>query len=293
MINNLLRYLKKNLPKSFFIRLRKIYYFILKKVHLRISEKELREILTDKLGIKKGSVVFIHSAVDKLYLKFPYYDLLPILRDAVGPEGTLLFSCSHILIRAEEYLMKPGAVFDVKRSVTIRGILPEMARMEKDAFRSLHPTNSVVAIGKYAKELTYSHQDTIYPCGEKSPFYEIIKYNGIIVGLGVDVDRLSFVHSVEDVMKEEFPVKTRLDKVFECKVIDYERNVRYINTLVAKEMKYRNVRRFMKNYIPKNICNYFSYKGVSFFRADANKLFEKLVILAREGKTIYFQKAEK
>ena len=59
MINKLLRYLKKHLPKSIFIRLRKSYYFILKKVHPQISEKELRTILTDKLGIKKGSVVFI------------------------------------------------------------------------------------------------------------------------------------------------------------------------------------------------------------------------------------------
>ena len=163
-----------------------------------------------------------------------------------------------------------------------------MARQEKNAYRSLHPTNSVVALGKYAKELTQYHQDTIYPCGEKSPFYEITKYNGIIIGLGVSVDRLSFVHSVEDVMKEEFPFKTRNDKVYECKVIDNERNTRLVKTLVAaQEIKNRHGKRFIKAYIPPDICKLFNYKGVSFFRADSKKLFGKMVILAKEGKTIY------
>lgn len=288
MITKLLLFLKKHLPKLFFIRLRKVYYFFLNNIHPRISENEFKKILTDKLGIKEGSVVFIHSSVDKMFLSFPFYNLLPILKDAVGPEGTLLFPCSHIKIRAEEFLKTPDAVFDVKRSVTIRGILPEMARQEKNAYRSLHPTNSVVAIGKYAKELTQYHQDTIYPCGEKSPFYEITKYYGIIIGLGVSVDRLSFVHSVEDVMKEEFPLKTRNDKVYECKVIDNERNTRLVKTLVAaQEINNRNVKRFIKANIPRDICKLINYKGVAFFRADSKKLFGKMVILAKEGKTIY------
>jgi aminoglycoside 3-N-acetyltransferase len=166
--------------------------------------------------------------------------------------------------------------------------LPEIARMEEDAFRSLHPTNSVVAIGKYARELTQYHQETIYPCGEKSPFYEITKYNGIIIGLGVSVDRLSFVHTVEDVMKEEFPLKTRTDKVYECRVIDKYGNSTLVKTLVAsKEIKDRNVKRFMKLYIPKDICKHLTYKGVSFFMADSKRLFEEMVILVKEGKTIY------
>jgi aminoglycoside 3-N-acetyltransferase len=145
-----------------------------------------------------------------------------------------------------------------------------------------------VAIGRYADELTRYHQDTIYPCGEKSPFYEIIKYNGIIIGLGVSVDRLSFAHTVEDVMKDEFPFKTRNEKVYECKVIDYEGKTRLIRTLVAsKEIIHRNGIKFVKNYIPRDICRLIKYKGISFFTADSKRLFEKMVLLAKEGKTIY------
>ena len=205
MLARLLKFLKKHLPNSLFIKLRKGYYLLINTIHHHISEDEFKKILTDQLGIKKGAVVFIHSSVDKMFISFPFYNILPILKDLVGTEGTLVFPSSHIKIRAEDYLKNPNALFDINRTPTVRGILPEMARQDKDAYRSLHPTNSIVAIGKYAKELTQYHQDTIYPCGEKSPFYEITKYYGIIIGLGVSVDQLSFVHCVEDVMKKESP----------------------------------------------------------------------------------------
>jgi len=288
MVQKVLISLKNHLPKTLFIRLRKGYYFALNRLHPRISESEFRHILTERLGVRKGSVVFIHSSVDKLFLSFPFYDLLQILKDLAGPEGTLLFPASHFNIRAEEYLNSPNAVFDVKRSVTVRGLLPEMARMDENACRSLHPTNSVVAIGRYAEELTQYHQDTVYPLGEKSPFYEMIKYGGIIIGLGISVDRLSFVHCVEDVMKEGFPLKTRNEEIYECKVIDNDRNIRKIKTLVASpEIQHRNVIKFFRKYIPEDICKVMTCKGVSFFTADSKKLFDKMLLLAKEGKTIY------
>jgi aminoglycoside 3-N-acetyltransferase len=288
MLSDILNFLKKHLPKKLFLRLRKVYYFLLSNFHPRISETEFRDIVTNKLGVKKGSVVFIHSSVDNMFLDFPFYDLLPLLKEAAGKEGTLVFPSSHIKVRAEEYLNKADAVFDVLRSVTIRGILPEMARMDEDAIRSLHPTNSVVAIGRLAEELVSGHENTIYPCGEGTPFFELTNHEGIIIGLGVDVDHLSFVHSVEDVMKETFPLKTRCDKVYECKVIDRERNVRIIKTLVASNKTgNRNVKKFMKNHVSGDICKRFTFKGVPFFTADAKKLFDRMVILAKEGKTIY------
>jgi len=288
MAGKLVMSLKKRLPVKLLQRLRKLYNFFLKKFNLLISKEEFRLLLTNKLGVKKGSVVFIHSSVDKMFLGFSYLDILPMLREIVGSEGTLIFPCSHIKIRAEEYLENPEAVFDVKHSVTVRGILPEIARQEDDAFRSLHPTNSVVAIGKLARELTIHHHETIYPCGEKSPFFEITRYNGLILGLGISVDRLSFVHSVEDVMKEEFPVRTRLDKKYECKVIDNDNNRLTVLTLAAsREIGHRNVKKFIRKYITEDVCRLFRYKGVPFFSADSKKLFDIMASLAREGKTIY------
>jgi aminoglycoside 3-N-acetyltransferase len=128
-----------------------------------------------------------------LNIDFSPFKVLQILIDLVGPEGTLIFPAWHFNYRAEDYLKKEN-IFDVKLSPTVMGLLPELARRHSSAFRSAHPTTSIVAIGKYAKELTEDHEKSIYPCGEMSPYYKMMKYDAIIVGLGVTSHFVSFVH---------------------------------------------------------------------------------------------------
>jgi len=261
----------------------------------RISEQELIPILTEKLGLYKGAVVFIHSSVDRMRLDFPLYKLLQILLDIVGrEEGSLIFPTAHFDIRAEEYLTNNSdtVIFDVRKSPTVRGLLPEIARRKKNAVRSLHPTESIAVIGKYASELTETHHQSIYPCGELSPFYKMMKYNGLIIGMGVSIFNLSFVHCVEDVMKDRFPIKTRIDKEFDCKVRNYEGDLITVKTLAAHQrITHHNVLRFFKRYIPANICKQVKFKNVDFFVADSNALFNKMEALAGEKKTIYTKKA--
>ena len=93
-----------------------------------------------------------------------------------------------------------------------------MARRYPGADRSLHPTNSIVAIGKHADAIVGAHHFDIYPCGEKSPYYRVMQMGGIIAGRGVNANFMSFVHCPEDLKKQQFPVKTRLDEVFEAQV---------------------------------------------------------------------------
>jgi aminoglycoside 3-N-acetyltransferase len=275
-----------------FRRLRRVYLKIKRKVYRPFTEEQFRQILTEKLGIKKGSVVFVHSAADNLNLAFPFYKILPMLLDIVGEEGTVLFPCWHFDYRAEEYLEKDG-VFDVKKSPAVLGILAEFARHYKNACRSYHPTASVVAIGKHAQELTKDHVLSEYPCDENSPFYKIIQYNGIIVGLGVSTYNLSFVHCVEDVMKKDFPLKTRTDKVYDAKVRKPDGEMIVVKTRAAHwQIRYREVEAYVHQYIPVSICNDFKFKATKFFTANAAELFTKMKSLATDGITIYKSEAE-
>src|SRR4030042_5188598 len=187
----------------------------------KLSEAAFRRLLTERLHLRAGSVVFIHSSTDSMNLGFPLVRVLPILQETVVEEGPLLFPCYHIRGRAEEYLRR-GDVFDVANTGTVMGILPELARRQKGAFRSLHPTNSVVAIGKHAQVLTKTHPESIYPCGEQSPYYKIVHYDGIVIGLGVDTRSLSLPHCIEDIWQDRFPLQTRMPEVFPAKVIDWD-----------------------------------------------------------------------
>ncbi len=275
-------------PESFFKTLRKAYYRLNGFLYPPLNEEQFKAVLTDKLGVKKGMILYIHSSMDKLNIAFSAYRLLEILLQAVGSNGTIAFPCWHYQGRAEDFLKQPNAVFNVKRSPTTMGLLPELARRHKNAVRSLHPTASVVAIGAKAIELIEEHPFDIYPNGEKSPLYKLMKYNSRIIGLGEKVVSLSFVHVVEDIMKEQFPLQTLSDNPVRCKVIDSDNNERFFETLLPhKNISRRNIPGFFKRYISKDACKSFTYKGINYFSANPVLLFDTLKTLAEKGKTIY------
>jgi aminoglycoside 3-N-acetyltransferase len=247
--------------------------------------------LTEELKIAKGSIVFIHSSVDNLNINFDTFRLLEILLETVGEEGTLVFPCWHFTNRAEEYL-RSDKVFDVRRSPSALGMLSEMARRYPGAKRSLHPINSIVAIGKHADTITGSHHTDIYPCGESSPYYLAMQMGGIIAGIGVNANFMSFVHCPEDMLKNQYPVKTRLDQVFEAKVKKEDGSVVIVKTLAAHpQIKNNDIIGFLKKYIPKSTCKNITIKGNRFFIAHPKDLFDTIVELAKENKTIYTDKA--
>ncbi len=278
-------------PPSVFIGLRKVYRRFLLKWFPPLSEKEFRKILGGELGIAKDSVVFIHGSVDNLNISFESWRLLEILLETVGEDGTLVFPCWHFTYRAEDYL-NSGKIFDVKRSPSALGMLSEMARRYPGAHRSLHPTNSIVAIGKHAASITEFHHTDIYPCGEMSPYYRSMELGCIIAGIGVNANFMSFVHCPEDVLKQQFPVKTRLDKVFDAKVKTADGTLKPVPTLVAHpQIKHNNINGFLKKYVPEEVCRNFTVKGNRFFVAHSRELFNSIVELSKENKTIYTPKA--
>jgi aminoglycoside 3-N-acetyltransferase len=273
-------------------RIRSIYRRAKRLWYPKLTEEKFREILTEQLGVKKGSVVFIHSSLDNLNIAFPLSRVFPILLDVVGEEGTLVFPCWHYNQPAVEYLKNKDSLFDINESPSLLGILTELARRYPGAHRSLHPTSSCVSIGKYAEEITKDHHLSVLPCDEHSPLYKIIKLNGIIIGLGVNSYNLSFVHCVEDVMKEKFPVKTRTDEVFETKVKDAEGKIIVMKTKAPHpQIKHRNIQKYFKEHIPARVGRDFYINGTKHFTANSGELFDKMAELATKGITIYTKEA--
>ncbi len=287
-------HLQKWLPNDFFAWMKKKYRSFRQDNLRKVSEAEFRAILTEQLYVKEGSTVFVHSSVNNLLINFPATKVIEILRDIVGEEGTLLFPTFHIDIRAEDHL-RTNPVFNVRRSPTKMGLLPEFARRLKGAKRSLHPYYSVVAIGKNAEEFVNEHHNSIYPCGELSPFYKMVEKQGIIIGIGVAAyQSLTFLHCVEDIMKKDFPIETRTGEVFKARVLNENKEEIIVETLVPHiRIGYRNLKKFLDRYIPKSICLSKNIKGMIFFTAQAKPLFEKQIELARERKTIYTKEAFK
>jgi len=255
----------------------------------KLSESRFTEILTGDLRLQSGDVVFVHSSLDQLNLDFPFYRVLTLLRNVIGPGGTMLFpTYPNHRISSYEYLLR-GKVFDVRRTPSYAGLLTEFARKQPAALRSLHPTKSVCAIGPLARELTNSHQNSRYPYDSGSPFYKLTEHRGKIVGLGVWTSRLSFVYCVDDALKDHFPVPVYHDRVFAVPCIDYDGQTQIVETY-AHNMPVIDAHEgpnFFRTHVANDVCADLTIQGMKFFRADARRLFDDLMELARQGITVY------
>lgn len=160
------------------------------------------------LGIEPGDVVMVHAAVSRIGAVLGGPDaVIGALRDAVGPEGTLMayadWDASY-----EDLLDADGHVpaawrdyvppFDKATSRAIRdnGILPEFLRTTPDAQRSGNPGASVVAVGRRAGDLTENHQ-LDYGYGENSPLARLVAVGGKVLMLGAPHDTITLLHHAE------------------------------------------------------------------------------------------------
>jgi len=255
----------------------------------QLTETEFTGILTERLGLHAGNVVYVHSSIDRLNLGFPFYRILPLIQNMIGERGTVLFPTypNRSPISSYEYL-RAGTVFDVRRTPSYTGILTEFARRHGGALRSLHPTKSVCAIGPAAEWLTSTHQQSPYPYDVPSPYYKLIESEATIVGVGVWTEYLSFVYCIDDAMKGNQPVQTYYPEIFRAKCINYGGEEEIVETYAHDMTRcVHDIPQFMKRHIATDICEDLTVNGMKFFRADARRLFAAMLPLAKRGITVY------
>lgn len=251
-----------------------------------LSEARLRDLLAGKLQVARGDIVFVHSSLDGMQLDFPWFKVLAILREAVGPRGTLVFPTYPRGLSYE--FLSQGNVFDVHSTPSFTGALSELARRVPGAVRSLHPTKSVCAIGPAAEELCATHHQSPYPYDATSPYFKLLRMGGKAIGLGVSTARMSFVHAVDDYFKGSFPVRVYHPRVFQASCIDASGRNLLVETYAHDMNQMRHdVPRFCKRHLPRFVCEDLKIAGARFFRADVGATLQAMVELVPRGITIY------
>ena len=123
--------------------------------HPPLTEEDFTDILVNSLGLRPGDVVYVHSASDRLNLAFPFYRILFLIQETIGPSGTMLFpTYPNHRISSYEYLQQ-GNVFDVRKSPSYTGILTEFARRQRTAVRIRSPKigrRSHISIGRTERQ---------------------------------------------------------------------------------------------------------------------------------------------
>lgn len=179
-------------------------------------------------------------------------------------------------------------VFDVRTAPIAMGAVNERIASMSGALRSIHPTHSVVAIGPDAELYTSSHHLDDTPFGIHSPYRKLIERRAHILSFGATINNMTFIHAVEDLLGEKYPVKV-YGKRYLAKCIDYSGNELTVSTPVHDKLT--AVRRDLSFLLPDGIVNGYIKKwdlGEGYvLDIDAYALAKRYIELLRQGKSIY------
>jgi len=156
------------------------------------------------VGVGAGDFLLVHSSLSALgWVEGGAGTVLSALREAVGPEGTVLFPAFTCCFRtlgvcAKTWDFRP---FDPNDTAALRwtgSLARELLRTEPGTLRSRHLTNSWTGFGPRAAWALADHEPTDPPFGANSPLAKALEAKGKAVFLGADVKSCTFLHHVED-----------------------------------------------------------------------------------------------
>lgn len=147
------------------------------------------------MEIQPGDILLVHSALSSIGLVEGGADtVIDALLDAIGPEGTLVMST----------LTGWDAPFDPANTPSAVGAISENFRKRPGVLRSLHPVHSVAALGPKAAYIVQGHELCETGCGPGTPYMKIAELSGKILLLGVDMDRNTMMHTLEELIDARF-----------------------------------------------------------------------------------------
>lgn len=229
-------------------------------------------------GIKSGDAIMVHSSLSKIgYVEHGANTLINALLQTIGTEGTLMMPAFPAVGYNYDYL-KTQPVFDVKQTPSKMGIVTETFRKQPNVLRSLHPTDSVSAKGKQALYLVKDHFAQLTPYNANSPFYRLCQWKGKILMIGVDLNSLTNLHTLEDAVSDfEYPVYHKT--IFTTSLIDHDGKKLSMQTKVHDPVysKKRRCNDLMPYFEKAGFLKHFKIGKANCMLIEADKMHEWMV----------------
>ncbi|MBO5566250.1 MAG: AAC(3) family N-acetyltransferase [Succinivibrio sp.] len=159
-----------------------------------------------------SDMFFIKMYCRRHNLAFDENELIDKLKEAVGPEGTLM-------IRAFNWDFCKGVPFDIRKTPSQTGSLGNVALERSDFLRTKHPLYSWLVYGRYQEFLCSTDPENSFGEGSIFDFLCANKAKLLTVG-NTSVSGFSHFHHAEQLAK----VPYRYHKFFIADYIDYEGN---------------------------------------------------------------------
>jgi aminoglycoside 3-N-acetyltransferase len=161
-----------------------------------------------RIGVRRGGILLVHSSLSALgYVPGGPETVILGLLDALGAgDGT---NAGTLLLPALSYQYTrwsgdPVPLFDVHKTPSNVGTIPEHFRTRPGTLRSINPTHSVCGVGPRADEILGEHHLDETPCGPHSPFRKLRDLGGQILMLGCGLRPNTSMHGVEEVAEAPY-----------------------------------------------------------------------------------------
>ncbi len=143
------------------------------------------------LGINKNDIIMIHSSLKKVgEIEGGGDTLLEAFCEHLKDNGLLVLPC-HTWGTIDE-----GGVYDIDTPSNL-GVMPNLFRVRQGVFRSMHPTHSVCAFGKGAKDFVVGELGNNAYCGNGC-MKKLFDMAGKVLLLGVTLTSCTFFHYIEE-----------------------------------------------------------------------------------------------
>ncbi|WP_373126558.1 AAC(3) family N-acetyltransferase [Bacteroides sp. HPS0048] len=197
----------------------------------------------ENLGVKKGSLLIVHSSYDALERTGLSPDeIIDALLELIGCDGTLAMP----VIRRYKEQPKKGkeyitcnmdtikCTYNVQRSRVVTGFLPYYMMLRKNCVISRHPLNPMAAIGPLAELMMKNNIEGEKPSphGSNSSWKFCLDNKAIVIGLGVDLGHYLTITHVAEEAYSDWPI---MDWYRERKftIVDHD----YTRDIVVRERK--------------------------------------------------------
>lgn len=142
------------------------------------------------IGVQPGDGLLVHSALQFLGRPAGGTGMyLTVLMDRLGADGTLV-------VPTFNFGFARGIPYDPAQTPSQgMGVFSEWVRQQPQSHRTLHPLQSVAAIGHYARDL--AGQDTTSAFDPGSAFERMLDLDFKLLLLGADIQAASMIHYSE------------------------------------------------------------------------------------------------
>ena len=145
-----------------------------------------------QIGVGQGEIVLMHSSLASMGWVVGGADaVVSALLNVLGQDGTLVVPTFGNL-----------------------GVLTKVVENDPRAVRSVHPLAAVAAIGKHAADICRDHWNAELAHGPDTPYMRIADLGGWVLLLGVDQDRNTTLHTVEELLHLPY-LQTTEEKTFD------------------------------------------------------------------------------